>query len=858
MYRVAIIVNENEALHSVYANSERVIRKALQKVYPHNANDLYSFEVFDKFNIFTLFEKGLNNIFSFDSIFIATNACNNIEVYEELTKHSDIIATYIDDGKGNHHGICISNQQKLGEKYEEAKQVAFLPDNLSYRLIKRDEKKSSDGEVRIANEIDWIVNFPIKITDDVVQKRCSGVENQFMPHNYRFILEPINSSSYEVVYYDKTYIHKDAHFPDGRFLLLKSRIANERVVISSIILDWAEHLEQLADIIVFITEGLNQIAFVDNSKPGEKDTIFEQYIAKAYNYKIALKQYSGKEAVLKVLEGVHHNIIYSQEVPNGKQFYPHVTFVFASSWDKKEVDNLWKKFVASAKSDLVFYRFEYNQECGKDELIVHSSFSKSIKNSEMFLNAIEWLSANFITKKWRKSIWTYEYILDLYYHLSITSTGFIAPIFDEIRTHYKIQSYKPSDEKDYIDLDKVFHPELFEGRTFQSYDNVFNSTCSCCNVIYKLYLLCQINSIEQLPINNKLEPASLLIDERNRFGNWIIYKLNNHDYSKLVSWQDRIMAIVALHESGYTDYVRANDQPIYNLIQKQIQECNKLLEHFFIHTSRGYMNVSSSINYNDICKLLKYAFASMNYTTIDETITQLDAIEAFLHDTQQYNGMWENLSKTSEIALALLYRNRFTDNILISDTFRQITNNAINCIQSFFDYNACCWLNDENTTAKSLTAIYEYGLVFSYTFNDFLIGLSDTSNKYVQSGNVSNNIKAIDYAQKLNNDLIFQKCKQDSNIANYKKEATANKKLIKMYKFIVGLIATAEALTLLFTVCLLGVLVSSYNVILKKIISDNFTIFLSTSLGLIVTTILTGIAHHVKKKLIEDYQKESD
>ena len=45
MYRVAIIVNENETLHSVYANTEFIIKKALSKVYLNGEVDrMYSFE----------------------------------------------------------------------------------------------------------------------------------------------------------------------------------------------------------------------------------------------------------------------------------------------------------------------------------------------------------------------------------------------------------------------------------------------------------------------------------------------------------------------------------------------------------------------------------------------------------------------------------------------------------------------------------------------------------------------------------------------------------------------------------------------------------------------------------------------
>lgn len=199
MYRVAIIVNENETLHSAYANTESILKKALNKVYSTEVDKIYSFEVFDKFNIYTLFEKGNSNIFTFNSIFVATNACNNIEIYNELVEHADVIAQFIDDGCGNCHGMCISNQQKLGAIEEKASFVGFLPNLFTYKLIKRKEKKSSDGSISINNCSDWIVNFPIRINNDIIQKCCSGENNQFMPHKYRYIISTNIESSYDVM-----------------------------------------------------------------------------------------------------------------------------------------------------------------------------------------------------------------------------------------------------------------------------------------------------------------------------------------------------------------------------------------------------------------------------------------------------------------------------------------------------------------------------------------------------------------------------------------------------------------------------------------------------------------------------------
>lgn len=124
---------------------------------------------------------------------------------------------------------------------------------------------------------------------------------------------------------------------------------------------------------------------------------------------MALKQYDENE-LIDVLEGIKNE--------RNFQLYPHSVFVFSSEWGEKEVGELWNRFVTDINRDIIFYRIVNDNLGRKNQLALVSLFSKSIKNSHVFLSAEEWLTANYITSKWRKSIWTYEYILNLYDFLS--------------------------------------------------------------------------------------------------------------------------------------------------------------------------------------------------------------------------------------------------------------------------------------------------------------------------------------------------------------------------------------------------------------------------------------------------------
>ena len=850
MYRVAIIVNENETLHSVYANAEKTIKKALSRIYGEHVDDLYAFEIFDKFNIYSLFEKGDNNIWTFDSLFIATNACNNKEINAELSAHVDVISSFIDDGAGTHHGVFVSNQQKLGGGATEAQFIRFLPTKFTYKLIKRKEKKSSDGKVLIQCDTDPLVLFPLPISNEIVERACSGKHNQFMPHKYRFFISPNYDSSYEVIYSDNTYSEDSK---DARPLLIKSRIGNERVVVSSMVLDWAEHLEQLANIIIFITEGVNQFAFVGMNEI--TDYSFARYIKKARDYKIALKEYD-EQSITSELKKF---LLFSCDNNKSLPFLPHKIFVFSSIWSKDDVKKLWKTYIIPSNCDASFYRLETDSSQKKDELILECCFSKSIRNSQMFLCAEEWLTANYIVSKWRKSIWTYEYVLDLYAYIGFRKTSFVTSLFREIKSHYKIKSSTKESVENILGIQSK-HYSYFESKTFQTYDNVFNSTCACCNVLYKLYRLCSDNNVFDIESSQQQININSLIEERNKFGNWIVYRLDSTDYRKRISWQDFLMSFVALYESGFISFSRENEVNIYTLIIDYMQEAyDALEEHVFISTNDG-LTITKTISNADLCKCIKflYVFLTLTEAKHQEAYDMLSVIESRLFHRQKYNGQWKNLSETAEIALALLYRNEFPIQIIRTMDFDTMINRSINYIQNSFDFEKSCWLEDENTTAKALNVILHYDEVFNFAFDDFLIDLVSNTNKYSQAINVNNNIKALDFAQEQNTKLQIKIEEKDSIIKKQKTDKFYLNKLIKKYKFLVGLLSSAFGLSLLFIVSIFGILASNYLDVLRDIVAENIAVIISTALGIVVTAILTGFAQHTKTKLIEEYERKDD
>lgn len=838
MYRVAIIVNENEMLHSVYANAELIFKKALSSAYRDKVDDLYSFEVFDKFNIKHLFGEDQSNLFTFDSMIIATNACNNKEIYDELVQNKNNISNYIDDSAGNYHGLFILNQQKLGGFRENTEYIGFLSDLFSYKLVRRPENSSADGNVTINADYDLIVNFPNAIDNEIIARCCCGDKNQFMPHKYRFIIEPQTPSSYETIYEDKSYTMDEGR---PRQLVLKSRIANERVVISSVILDWAEHLEQLANIIIFVTEGIKQFAFIDKSSVHNKR--FSRYIKKARDYKIALKEYD-ETNIDAVFDGLTNE---------EKQLYPHSVFVFSNDWIEEEVQALWNKYANQLNKDLVFYRLINNAVSTDRELALVCSFSKSITNSHMFLSAEEWLSANYLTAGWRKSIWTYEYVLCLYEHLLYKKVGYIDPIYSELLEHNKIKSGTPAD----LDFTKLRDENIFKNLEYQSYDNVFNSTCACCNVFGKMYTIAQRNAKISIRHEGSENNISELIEARNRCGNWIAYKLNYPDYRNKISWQDRLMAFVALYDSGYFSFVKEKNLDLYNLLVEEMKESNSELAKIIITVNRVDYRIDSSASVADLSKVLRYIYV-VNKMIPDTILAEkyVSEIERYLSSIQEYNGEWKNLSETAEMSIALSLRINYSWNYKCTSIYESIINRSVNHLQNCFDYSKSCWLDDENTTAKALYAILLYDQIFNFTFDDFLVNLIDSTDRINPVLNATSNLNALDHAQENYNRLLYKKERVDNELQQLKKGNNNNEKLIKNYKLIIAFTSLMAGVSILFSVYVVGIIASSHPEVWQEILSNNTRLVMATILGLVVTSILTGIAVYAKSKLIEGFEDE--
>ena len=358
MYKIGIIVNENEMAHSTFANTPKLLSE-LEYV-KNNHNEYYRFYVFDKFNITDLFQKSNQNyIMSFDSLFIATNATNNKEIYEALVNNKAMISEFIAAEKG----IFISSQKKLSIKEgSKFKTVGFLPEKYDYAICDRPEKSSADGFVSVVRTDSVVLNYPSLITEDIIEHHC--FHNSFMNHKYRSFIIPNHESEYELLLSDNKSVKIPEKLKDSidksRKLLLVSGNAKERIIISTMALDWAEHFQLIENILIYITEGIPNFAFI-TKKDDKNDYAINSYILRAKVWKIAFREYKNLN-VYEIAKLPHDILVIS---PSYKKIDIN-ELISITKKEKRDIRIYWLSTAQSSSDSFVLYH--YTTETSIDQI----------------------------------------------------------------------------------------------------------------------------------------------------------------------------------------------------------------------------------------------------------------------------------------------------------------------------------------------------------------------------------------------------------------------------------------------------------------------------------------------------------
>ncbi len=796
MYKIGIVINENEVSHSKYADTLGIIKSALEECNQNGSKgNSYHFVVFDKFNIQKLFEAGEIHIMSFDGLVIATNALSyNEKIYNAFLKNKQSVEEFIDSNKG----IFISSQKKLsngGLSKKEFKSVGFLPELFDYYVFDRPEKFSSEGEVSVATE-NKIVSYPYKISDSIIKDRCEN--NQFMDHKYRSIIIPKHVNSYETLLCDKTSMsvsHEELGYIGGDRKVLLSSHYNKRVVISTMALDWANHAEILCNILTFITEDKPRTIFVKRENERAKNTIIDSYIIRAN------------------IANLPYRVIPEIELTQWAKAHGD-TFIFSPNWQSAEIENIYASMLVKQSEYFTIYHiYKTNIESKNSHtLSKYSNFSSIDVMKDV---VTENILGNYLYTSWNKSVWTYSYIFSLVSFFDIDIPIIVDKVYQELKTHFTKK-------------------EEATGKTelTGSYDNVFNATCKMLEI-----LSCFEKKYSEITLHNSSYQLKEVIQQADK---WIITKIE----TSLVFDQDICYSLLYLIKSNKYDSLK--DTTKAKATQLLSQLLTSIIEEILSMRIENRSSVDLCRVHQTLCLL-----ATRKVFPQEKTITYLDKIESILKERQDIYGNWKNISETSEITAMLLetYEARSNINIPVS-TINILITKGVEVLYSEFNSRTNMWGDDLGTTAKAMYAIGMYDRVFNFAINDFFLDLRKNQEpKFEVVEDISIDrigvfYQTIDTLEKEKESFNKKNLTAEKSVSTLSKKLSASKRL--------SLALFAALISLLFVVLLVfGILYLSYQETFFAIIGDWKSHLIAGFVGFVLSVILTVVFNSFGEKIRE-------
>jgi hypothetical protein len=346
-YKIAIIQNEKELFKYDCAdwskNFDQCPLFAFYKVACYNEHNIA--DVFDK-------------LLSFDAVFFSTNALNSKEIYDACVNNATLINEFIQEGKGLFVGY--SSKQKNRD---------FLPEKYRAHQVQRKLEKEGDEKEGVLDfkSLHPIVSAHLPFAlDSYISSANDHNTIAGLYFDYLVCEDSAKDSFDEIV--------KDDN--GNRSLLLCSSLSSgNRVVLSTLPVDWQNHFSLLANIIKFCAEGQAKIDIV-SCKSGISDDFSREFLA----YQLNANKIPFKE---KSLESIDELSLLSLSVQ---------VVIFDSTWKEKVID----RFCKQNESDItllnlrLLHYFEYSKgDKVLYKLCVHSAFQEIDLLENCIILAIE-------------------------------------------------------------------------------------------------------------------------------------------------------------------------------------------------------------------------------------------------------------------------------------------------------------------------------------------------------------------------------------------------------------------------------------------------------------------------------------
>lgn len=791
-----MLVNENEVAHSAFADTLEILRRPGSL--GDSKLDSYRFNVFDKYNVRRLFmPEDENHLLGYDSMIVATNACNNQEILDALRANASTIDEFLRQSKG----IFLSSQKKLSILVSSSDQrtwrpTGFLPERLDYRIHDRPEASSAAGNISTENPADPLLVYPNHIPCELVEYHCE--HNSFMRHRYRSHLVPIYPTQYVPLLVDKTSAPPPEELRTSitphRALLMRSGTPSERVVISTIAVDWAGHEELLENILVYITEGTDRLAIL-RKRGHVGDEPMDSYCVRARVAKFAIREYFDQD--LKQISELSH-----------------CAFVLSPAYSMAEADLIWTTLTAKSHQQIDLYHVAESNASNGESFLQHKTNTSSVDSIAMC--AIGWIGREFYPSLWGRSVWTYSYVLPVMTELRLDTTPYLPFIFGDILRH-----------------------TCRDGEFVGSYDNVINATCALLTVMHhSLMQSVFADSALQSPYASEGTESVTPRDLYSRTTEWVRMKmLDKGEYSL----QDRLYMLVTL---GTVDCLSS-------LTLDEAVDAKQIA----IETLSAYRRIGfSSSRLIEICQILELICVAATLGWIAQAPAGRDANEVVRAITalQDQDGRWRNTSETAEVCLSLLRVSQRHPSLVPLDSIHEALTRGVEYLLRAYDVAAGNWDADVNATAKSIHAIVLFDQAVGYAATDFVTDIGTRQRRMAHSRMHGQEVtssgtllRAIFERDSTNKDLA-RKIEEAINRRRRLSKAIGAWRMIAFATVVFGLVSLAGLI-------LLGtVLYMQYRAVAYALVAEWNSYLISGFIGIVITLVFSGLYGILKKKILGD------
>jgi hypothetical protein len=197
----------------------------------------------------------------------------------------------------------------------------------------------------------------------------------------------------------------------------------ERIVISTIAIDWEFHENLLTNIITYITEGLPKVAFIGNTSAKHGD--FDFLLTSAKLSKISHEVYVDVSKIRRELFNIHN------------------TYIFSPEWNEEDIGSFLKSIDLSTRGKSVgnkpYVRVYYFKEI--EGILTLAQYSNFSTIDLIIDSSVLWVNSKFAGGMWNGSFWITYDILMMLYDIGVDIKTYIAPILKDIRKHYTEYSY---------------------------------------------------------------------------------------------------------------------------------------------------------------------------------------------------------------------------------------------------------------------------------------------------------------------------------------------------------------------------------------------------------------------------------